>query len=172
MAIIINLLIFSGFNAKPVKSDVIIVLGCQLWGESPSPSLKLRLEKALDVYKEGFADKIIVTGAQGSDEKMAESKLMKSWLIGNGVPESAVFEDNKSTSTYENLKFSKVIMDAQNFKTAIIVTTDFHIYRSLRIARGLKINACGASAPNVPSQRLGCQLRETFAVLRNFITGG
>lgn len=122
----INLLIIQAYStSKPVKSDAIIVLGCQLWGESPSPQLKLRLEKALSVYKEGFAPKIIVTGGQGADETMPEAKLMKRWLIERGVAQNVILEEDKSTNTYENLEFVKDIMDGQKMKSAIVVTNDF-----------------------------------------------
>jgi uncharacterized SAM-binding protein YcdF (DUF218 family) len=133
--------------------------------------LKYRLEEALKIYQEGYASKIIVSGAKGADEIMAESQLMKSWLVEKGIPANAIFMDDKSTSTYENLKYSKAIMDAQGFKTAIITTNDFHVFRSLQIAKALNITASGAAAPNVSSVRLLYQARETISVLKYFLTG-
>lgn len=102
----------------PDQADVIIVLGCKLNGDRPSLFLQYRLNAALQVYEQGLAKYIIVSGGQGPDEWVPEAVAMMDYLVDRGVPEHRVFTESKSTSTYENLKFSKAIMDANGFSSA------------------------------------------------------
>lgn len=163
-----NVLYYSAASA-PQKSDVLIVLGCQIWGRSPSPSLKYRLEKSLELYKKDYADYIIVSGGQGSNEITTESSVMKEWLVKRGVSENIIFEESKSTSTYENLKYSKDIMYKHGFKTAVIVSNDFHIFRSLMLAKRLGIKATGAPARSVDYLRPYYRLREVASFIKSYI---
>lgn len=156
-------------NAKPEKSDVILVLGCQTWGREPSWSLEYRLQKALDLYREGYAGYIIVSGGQGKDEETAESVVMKDWLVKNGVPKDRIFEEDQSTSTYENFKLSAEIMEKQSFHSAVVVTNDFHIFRSLKIAEKLGIKATGAPAPAVKHLRAYSLFREVLSVVKTYL---
>ncbi|MCX7920796.1 MAG: YdcF family protein [Clostridia bacterium] len=154
-------------HAKPSKADVIIVLGCQVWGKSPSWSLEYRLQKALELYQGKYANHIIVSGGQGKDEAAPEASVMKNWLVSRGVPGNFIIEEGKSTNTFENLSFSKNIMDKNSLKTAIIVSNDFHIFRSLRIAGNLGITATGAPAPTVDYLKSYYHSREILSVIKS-----
>ena len=166
--IYINVLSFSR-KASPRESDVIIVLGCQIWDRNPSWSLEYRLRKALELYRKGYAEYIIVSGGQGRDEVTTEANVMKSWLVSHGIDERKIIEEGRSTSTFENLKYSKDIMDGSGMKTAIIVSNDFHMYRSLNLAKRLGIEASGAPAPAVEYLKGYYQLREVASVVKSFI---
>lgn len=153
------------------EADTLIVLGCHLWGDGPSLFLRMRLDAALEVYEQGLAQNIIVSGGQGPDEVMPEAKAMMIYLVNRGVPEHRIFMEDLSTSTYENVKFSKEVMDREGFKSAIIVTSDFHIFRSVMIARKLGIEASGAPAaiPEILGVRTRYVLREIPAIYRDII---
>ncbi|MDP4181704.1 MAG: YdcF family protein [Bacillota bacterium] len=156
-------------NSKPRNSDVLIVLGCQIWGEGPSLMLEYRLQNALALYKKGVAKSIIVSGGQGSDEKTSEANVMKKWLIKNKVPEDIIFEEDKSTSTYENLKFSKKIMKEKGFKSAVIVTNDYHIFRALWLGKRLGIACTGAPSQTVEYLKPYYYSREFISNIKSFI---
>ncbi len=160
-------ILYTGSTAKPQKSDALIVLGAQIWHRTPKMALLYRLEKALELYKSGYAPYIIVSGGQGKDEETSEADVMKQWLVEKGVDASKIFEEAKSTSTYENLKFSKEIMSKNNFKSAIIVSNDFHIFRALRLSDRLGIKASGA--PSKSYMKYYYQLREIPSVVKSFI---
>lgn len=138
---------YYGFSFKPQKSDVIIVLGCAVYGDEPSLSLEARLKKAYELYKEGFAKKIIVSGGRGFGEYTTEASVMKKYLVKLGVPAKSIFMEGNSSNTKENLKLSKVIMKKHNFKTALIVSNYFHLYRASMLAHDLDISATFARAP-------------------------
>lgn len=120
------------------KADVGIILGASMWGEQPSPGLRERLEHALSEYKAGRFRTFIVTG--GLDKPgypYTEAEGMRNYLVAAGVPESDIYLENKATSTYENLLYSQAIMKEQGWKTAIIITHDYHGTRSMEVAAAL-----------------------------------
>lgn len=161
-----------GQNATPAKSDVIIILGCKV-NPSGAPSLLLqyRLEKALKLFRENYATKIIVSGGQGANEPMSEAKAMKDWLVANRVPESAIFIEDQSTDTFENLQFSKAVMEREGLKSAIIVTNKFHLYRSMEMAKGLRMQVSGSAAPSLAYLDPYNYSREILSVIKYWIFG-
>jgi DUF218 domain. len=129
------------YNAKPVKSDAIIVLGCAVYGENPSPFFKERLNEAIKLYKDGLGKYIIVSGGKGPGEDISEAEAGKEYLLKNGIPDNTILKDDKSYSTLQNLENSKKIMDEKSLKTAIIVSNKFHLKRASIIAKEAGINA-------------------------------
>lgn len=158
------------YRQIPKPSDAIIVLGCRLWGDQPSPMLIYRLDEALKLYNEGYASKIIVSGSQGEDEWITEAAAMKTYLEGKGVDPEGIIEEDQSFSTFENLYYSKKIMEDQNLKNAIIVTNAFHIQRSLMIANRLDMDVSSSPAKSYPNPLLilRCYVREVFAYVKDF----
>ena len=102
--------------------------------------LKLRLDKALEYHEKNPDALIIVSGGQGYGEDVTEAFAMKRYLVQNGVPEEIVVEEDKATSTSENMKYSKEILEndfgytADNIKIAF-VTNNFHVFRSIKLAQ-------------------------------------
>jgi len=134
-------IIVFGISAKPKKSDCIIVLGCAVYGNFPSPFFRERLNKAFELYKKDYARYIIVCGAKGAGENISEAEAGKRYLIGKGVLPEFILKEDRSFSTYENLLNAKRIMNRRGFKSAIIVSNMFHLERAYLIAKKLKINA-------------------------------
>ncbi len=133
----------------PIPSDVIIVLGASIDANgTPMPMLERRLNRALDLYNEGYAPVIIVTGAQGDDEPTTEASAMRAYLIERGVPEDAVLEEDASYNTRENLSNAKMIMEERGLVTALVVTSDYHLWRALSLCADMDIPASGAGAQN------------------------
>jgi uncharacterized SAM-binding protein YcdF (DUF218 family) len=134
-------IIVFGISAKPKKSDCIIVLGCAVYGDFPSPFFREKLNKAFELYKKDYARYIIVCGAKGAGENISEAEAGKRYLIGKGVLPEFILKEDRSFSTYENLLNAKRIMNRRGFKSAIIVSNMFHLERAYLIAKKLKINA-------------------------------
>jgi len=149
-----------------VKADAIIVLGARV---QPSGELSTQLEyrtlKALELYEAGLGDYIIPTGAQGRDEPQTEASAMADYLIGRGVPEERILLEDQSYNTIENLRGAQALMAERDLTTAIIVTSDYHVQRSLWNARdiGLDAQGAGAQASNFPALLWASRLRETVA---------
>lgn len=166
----------AGRERMAQTSDCIIVLGARVWPSGRmSNSLLYRCESALEAWKSGIAENIIVTGGQGSDEPVAEASAMRAYFLENGVPAENVFAEETSVNTIENFTNAKEIMDTHGWRTAAVVTNDYHVQRALWIARDAGIDACGIAASS--SDRLSTlvlsRLRETvswclYAVRRVF----
>lgn len=126
----------------PVKAhkqiDAGIVLGAALWGDLPSPGLRERLDQGLTEFRAGHFRYFILTGGlDTSKSRLTEAQGMANYLIKQGVPRKAILLENKATSTYENLLFSKDIMKDRQLRTAVIITHTYHGRRAKEIADSL-----------------------------------
>ena len=133
VAIFLFLLILSGYRKSDLKSfDFVLILGAQWKTNGPSKALRYRLEKAVD-YLSCHPDTIcIVTGGKGKDEPIEEAMGMKNYLEDRNITNQILVE-SKSTSTLENIVFSKQFVDLD--ASIAIITNDFHVYRAIRLAK-------------------------------------
>ncbi|WNS44966.1 YdcF family protein [Paenibacillus sp. MMS20-IR301] len=129
----------SAVTTSPMaKADAGVILGMSMWGDEPSPGLKERLDYGLKLYKSGaFSHFVVSGGLDHPDYKYTEAEGMQRYLTAHGVPEEVIILEQKSTSTYENLLFSKAVMQQEGLSTAVIITHDFHGRRALEMAREL-----------------------------------
>jgi uncharacterized SAM-binding protein YcdF (DUF218 family) len=120
----------------PASADVGIVLGASLRKDIPSPGLQERLNLAAKLYAEGRFKTIIVSGGlDHNGSKLTEAEGMRNDLVKQGIPLTRILLEPEATSTYENLLYSKRIMDKQGLVSSIIMTHDFHGARSQDIAK-------------------------------------
>ena len=153
----------AGMPREQVASDCIIVLGARVWPDGRlSDSLTYRCESALAAWREELAPALIVCGAQGGDEPMPEAIAMRDWLMAQGVPEEAILVEGASFNTEQNLDNARALMDVRGWKSAIVVTSDYHLQRALWLARDAGIDACGipAESPHPLPMRLKDRVRE------------
>lgn len=130
-----------GFLARPEKSDCIIVLGCRVYGTVPSPFLVTRIEEGLRLYREGYGEHIIVSGGQGPGEDISEARAMKNYLMNRGIEESRVIIEDKSTSTFTNLRYAKQKMLEHDLGAAIVVSNKYHLARASLMAKSLGLDS-------------------------------
>ena len=121
----------------------IVVLGCAVWeGNTPSPMLQERIDKAAALYKAGAAPVIYVSGDHRSDD-YNEVGVMQACLMDQGVPEEAILLDHQGLNT--NMT---VLHTAETFGEGpvIFVSQKYHLFRTVYLARKNGIEAYGASA--------------------------
>jgi len=155
--------IFMGFLFATVRysiirprydKDFVIILGSELLPNGEiGPLLRSRLDKAIQFYRrQGEKTSkspcyLIVSGGKGEGEPFSEAYAMKRYLSQWGVPEERIIEEDQSINTYENLLYSKAIMNAmkKDYK-CLFITNNFHVFRSNVYARkvGLKVEGLGA----------------------------
>ena len=130
-------------NYFPVRKepDAIIVLGSGLIGDKVPPLLAQRLTKGKAIYEQFEGrPKLIVSGGQGADELTSEAAAMANYLMEQGVQKDAILIENRSRTTFENLTFSKAILEEQGLgKSVLVVTNSFHALRAGVFMRRLKI---------------------------------
>lgn len=149
------------------KSDAILVLGASVYADgTPSGILQDRLNEAARLYFAGDAPRIIVSG-DGRQTSYNEPAAMKEYLIGLGIPSSAIFCDRAGYSTYDSSYRARYIF---NCSSLIIVTQSYHLPRALYSARGLGIDAVGVPSNGGPYANQGYyDLREIPARTKDFI---
>lgn len=151
----------------PQPADAIIVLGGGInpVDGTPLSTLAYRLDRALELYDMGYAPNIIVSGGQGADEPISEAESMRRYLISKGIPAEAVIPEARSVNTQQNMEFSREIMTARGYDTALIVTSDYHLWRALQLAQRAGITASGAGSRNSSTLffTLKNLARETFS---------
>jgi len=139
---------------EPEKNkDFLIILGCGLKRDgTPTPLLRGRIDRALAFAgkqreETGREPVFITSGGQGPNETVPESTAMKRYLMEHGVPEERIIEEDRSTDTFENMKFSKEKIWEINPNAKIAFsTTNYHVFRSGLFARRVKMRAVGMGA--------------------------
>ena len=145
--------------------DCILVLGAGIWGDKPSPMLEDRLVQAILLYKNNVSAKIIMSGDHGREE-YDEVNIMKDFAIKQGIPSENIFMDHAGFSSYESIYRAKEIFKA---KKVVIVTQEYHLYRSLYIANELGIEAYGVGAdPRAYTGAIYREIREILARNKDF----
>lgn len=159
--------IFTERDAIQLKDiDCILVLGAGVVGKRPSHMLEDRLLQAISLYENNVSSKIIMSGDHGRKE-YDEVNIMKDFAIEKGIPSENIFMDHAGFSSYESIYRAKEIFKA---KKIVIVTQEYHLYRSLYIANQLGIEAYGVDAD--PRQYVGQtyrELREILARNKDFV---
>ena len=148
--------------------DAIIILGAGVWDkDTPSPMLKDRLLRGVELYKQGASPKILMSGDHGKVD-YDEVNVMKTFAINAGIDSKDIFMDHAGFSTYESIFRAKEIFGVHK---VIIVTQGYHLYRALYLAKQLGIEAYGVASDQ---QEYGGQskreLREILARNKDFIT--
>ena len=145
--------------------DFLIVLGAQVRGTRITQSLKRRLDSG-HAYLVNYPNtKVVVSGGQGKGEDVSEAQAMAEYLIRCGVEPERIIQEDRSTSTWENLCFSLGCLTSPRAAVAV-VTNDFHLYRALLLAKkaGYK-NLFGIAASSNGVLLFNYLVREIFAVI-------
>ena len=145
---------------KKQHYDFIIIHGAGLLdGERVTPLLKKRIDKAVQAFHQSKNPQIrlIASGGQGSDEKISEAQAMYNYLVEHtDVPKEAIILEEKSTTTYENLLFSKELGEqlVENPRF-LFVTNDYHVFRTSTYARQIGMQGdglgCSTASYYIPS---------------------
>jgi len=125
------------------NADAILVLGAYVFPNGTvSTMLNDRLTEGYELYAQGKAPKLIVSGDHGRKD-YDEVNSMKSFLNDKGVPNKDVFMDHAGFSTYESVYRARDIFKVQK---VIIVTQEYHLMRAVYVARALGMEAYGVAA--------------------------
>ncbi len=147
--------------------DYVIVLGAGINGETPSLTLQNRLDRTIE-YMEKHPESIaIVSGSQGADEDITEARAMERYLLAHGIPAERIIEEEKAENTHENMLYSYDIIKQRGGGSIAVLSSDYHMYRSRRLARNAGFSPVMISAKtSLPVLFLTCFLREAFALVK------
>ncbi len=172
-------------------ADYTIVLGAGIEGERVLPTLQYRLDSTLDyvefIENESTNTKtnlneddniygfLVMSGGQGSGESITEAEAMKRYMIDAGIPQNFIIKEEQSTDTYENLKFSKEVIENHSGKSIDelnikIVSNGFHLFRAYLLSKDLGYgNVTFISAPIKPIFIPSYYIREFIGVYKTLI---
>ncbi len=149
-----------------VKTEYVIVLGCQVNSTSPGRFLSARINAAYRYLSENPGSKAILSGGQGNDEDISEAQCMFNELTSKGIDPARLIIEEKSTSTIENFENAAAILKQSGvaIDEITVVTNDFHEYRASLIAQknGIKAYPCPAKTPW--NGYLPFAIREVYAI--------
>lgn len=137
----------AGYEKAPAGTPV-LVLGCKVNGEKPSTILEERIDAAYDYLSKDEDAVCILSGGKGIDEGISEALCMYHGLTKRGIAKERLILEDASTSTKENMEYSKAICVEEGIgNKVVIITSEFHEYRARLLAKeqGFTTYAYGAS---------------------------
>ncbi len=145
-------------------ADVIVVLGASQWNGRPSPAFKARLDRAAELYRGGYAPKILVTGGVAKGETVSESSVGRDYLIKNGIPEKSIMIEEEGTTTYGSLNAIRPILKSNNFENNLFVSHGFHMMRLKKMAHdvGIENVHCAPVSTQDSGRKFRYMLRESM----------
>lgn len=153
------------------SNEYLIILGAKVKPNgTPSLSLQNRLEVAIEYLKQYEHVQVIVSGGQGDDEPTTEASVMADYLKEAGINSLRIHLEEKSTSTYENLLYSKALLP-ENVNEITIISNDFHLTRAKYLAKVIGLEADVLPAPTPNSVKSESLIRERLALLKTYIMG-
>ena len=133
------------FSERP--SDAAIILGAAIKDDKPSPVFRERINHGVNLYNNGKVQVLIFTGGGGRGQPFSEAEVAKAFAMSQGVPESDILTETRSTITFENLTEAKALLTANELDTVLLVSDPLHMKRAMKIAEDLKINAVSSPTP-------------------------
>lgn len=170
--IIESFIIYNGSKADSVKVDYLVILGAGLWGDTPSLALRQRLDEGIKFIKDNPDTKVILSGGKGPGETITEAEGMKRYLISKGIDEKLLIKEEKSTSTKENMKFTRELLNQIDVRDKIsvkIVTNNFHMFRAKLLGKSNGFIVYGQPAPLYPLLVPAYYIREYLAVIKSLV---
>lgn len=160
---VVFMIIISGVKNHLFKADLIVVLGTKVELDgTPSVGLAARLNEAINVYRQGYAPLILVSGGTGK-EGYSEAHVMADYLVAHGIPKQVIVQDELGVNTRATAKNTWQYMVSNHLKSVIVVSQYYHIPRIRLALHAVGINEIGQASPSYVSWR------DFFSVPREMI---
>ena len=148
--------------------DYVIIHGSGLLrGREVSRLLADRIDKAIEVYRKDPTPPVLIpSGGKGRDEEISEAEAMEQYLLEHGIPKEQIIREDRSTTTRENLVFSKKIIDEQGGSPYVaLVTSNYHVDRALSLCDDIDLECTGIGAHVARYYWPSALLREFAAIM-------
>ena len=123
-------LVACGLHDEIGHADIALVLGSKVeLDSSPSPRLRARLDRTIELYRAGYFPVIIVSGGLGK-EGFDEAAVMRDYLVAHGIPLESVVVDSKGDTTYASARYASGFAFKGTTHSVFVITQYFHIPRA------------------------------------------
>jgi vancomycin permeability regulator SanA len=122
-------------------TGAIVVLGAAQYDGAPSPVLQARLDHALELFEQGVAPEIVLTGSKQEADRFTEAYAGFTYLLDKGVPEEAMAVVTDGTSTYESMVATARVLADQGIDEVTLVSDGYHNRRLKGIAAEVGLDA-------------------------------
>lgn len=147
-------------------TKVIICLGCNFRHPENKVINQARINKAVELYFQKEAKKIILSGGFYSQNNLSEAKFLAGLALQQKVPMKDLILEEKSISTKENAEYCHQIMEQHHFESAVVITSPNHLPRAKYLFKKIipsKELVFQKSEEKVPLKRY---LQEIYALIR------
>jgi uncharacterized SAM-binding protein YcdF (DUF218 family) len=148
VALLMVLMVSQEDQRRP--ADAIVVLGAAQYNGRPSPVLRARLDHALQLYREGLAPRVVVTGGMGRGDTTSEATVARNYLLYRKVPPRAVIAQPVGRSTQASMTAVADWLEAAHLKRVILVSDPFHMLRLRMEARRTNLEAYTSPTESSP----------------------
>lgn len=126
--------------SKVPPATTVIVLGASVHSNGKlSPVLQDRVETAIELFQKNKVEQFLVSGDHKTDD-YDEVSAMKNYLLSHGIPENRILQDHAGFDTYDSMYRANKLF---NISSAIVVTQEFHLPRTIFIAKNLGLDYKG-----------------------------
>lgn len=122
---------------ETAPADAIVVLGTAQWDGRPSTTFQARLDHALDLYRDGYAPVVVLTGGVAEGDRYSEADVGRNYLREQGVPDDALISAPEGQTSVESLRAAYNLMAGRSIQTVLLVSDPFHMFRVKRMAEDL-----------------------------------
>ena len=134
-------------------ADAIVVMGAAQYDGTPSPVFAARIDHALDLFRDGVAPRLIVTGGKQEGDRTTEAASARAYAIARGVPADAILVEDASRTTHESIRGVASLMAEHDLASAVFVSDPSHMFRVLWMARDAGLEAHGSPTLTSPVER-------------------
>ena len=142
-----------GNRDERTPADAIVVMGAAQYDGRPSPVFAARLDHAIELYHDGVAPRLIVTGGKREGDRTTEAASARSYAIEHGVPENAILSEDASRTTLQSIRRVAALMRDKDIGSAVFVSDPSHMLRVLRMASDEGIAGYGSPTRTSPLER-------------------
>ena len=149
------------------KADAIVVMGAAQYDGRPSPQLAARLDHVAELWPQGHAPLVVVTGGKRAGDRFTEAQASARYLEDHGVPAGSILLEDQGTNSYDSLRGVAQQLRARGLDEVVIVTDPYHALRSKLIAEQLGLTAHVSPTPTSVvhgREQLNRELKEAAGV--------
>lgn len=164
----------SAFATANMRVDAIVVLGAAQYDGRPSPQLQARLDHVVLLWQNDVSQRVVVTGGKQFGDRFTEAEASREYLVGKGVPISAIVVEPQGESTFESLAAVRDDTTMADVRSVVVVSDPYHVLRARLVAEEVGFDA-QASATRTGVTRgtaaLGRNVREALGIMVGRVTG-